>query len=45
VVGRLETAHDWLDDAAYALVVGAIDADAAQSEESRSHIPEYVGLD
>jgi hypothetical protein len=30
--------HDGLDDAAYALVVGAIDGDAAKSEESRSQL-------
>jgi hypothetical protein len=30
--------HDGLDDAAYALVVGAIDGDAAKSEEHRSQL-------
>jgi hypothetical protein len=30
--------HDGLDDAAYALVVGAIDGDAAKSEENRSQL-------
>jgi hypothetical protein len=30
--------HDGLDDAAYALVVGAIDGDAVKSEETRSQL-------